>query len=59
MVLRELVGNIPSTSTVSPVAGGSENKFLGLGVGLCEVSVELFRVGGHWEQGNEKVIGVG
>ena len=42
MVLWELVGNIPSASTVSSVAGGSVNKFLGLGVGLGEVSVKLF-----------------
>ena len=42
MVLRELNGNIPSTSTVSSVAAGSLNKFLGLGVGLGEDSVELF-----------------
>ena len=42
MVLRELVGNIPSTSTVSSVAGGSANKFLGLRGKLGEVPVELF-----------------
>ena len=41
-VLRELIGNIPSTSTVSSVAGGSVNKILGVRVGLGEVSVELF-----------------
>ena len=33
---------LPSTSTVSSVAGGSVNKFLGLGVELGEVPVDLF-----------------
>ena len=37
MVLRELNGNIPSTSTVSSVARGFLNKFLCLGVELGEV----------------------
>ena len=43
MVLRELNGNIPSTSTVSSVAAGSLNKLLGLGVGLGEDSVVILR----------------
>ena len=46
VVLRELVGNIPATSTVSAVAGDPVNKFLDPGLGLGEVSVELFLGGG-------------
>ena len=46
VVLRELVSNVPATSTVSAVEGGSVNRFLGPGVGLGEVHVELFLGGG-------------
>ena len=42
MVLRELLGNITSTSPVSSVPGGSVNKYWSPGAGLGECPLELF-----------------